>query len=269
MDYRELSGQLTKRSESCVLIGMSDIGGVPTWGWGHTGPEVRVGQAITQEQADIDFVRDQAHADAELRAHLPPVALMALTMHQSAALLDFVFNAGAGPAMGDKAEWQIWKDVRAGNLADVPTQLMRFVHVHVDGEVVTSKGLTNRRTAEVVMWNTADVEAAVAAANAGGANAGSAAIRVLPTPPQPQPAKALARTSLGVKMATVLSGTGAAVVQALPKLQDKAQAAHDIVTAHADMPHASAIAATLSAAVVCLGVAGLFIYSHQEAVART
>lgn len=268
MDYRSISAALTKRSEKCPLIGYSDMGGVPTWGWGHTGPEVRVGQSITQAQADIDFTRDQAEADAKLRSHVPPDQFAALTEHEKAALLDFVFNTGGGPAAGDKNEWNIWRVLRALKLADVPGELSRFVYVHVDGKAVTSKGLKNRRTAEVVLWNTADVDAAAAAANAGGETCCSAAARVLPTPPVPSAPKALAKTSLAVKVGTALSGVGAFAAQAIPDIGDKAQQVHEIVSQHSDVPYAGPIAATLSAVVVCCGVAALFIHEAQQKAAR-
>lgn len=268
MSYRDLSATVTKRAEKCILIGYPDSGKVATWGWGHTGPEVHVGQAITQDHADIDFDRDQAAADAKLRSHVPPVAMAALTEHEKAALLDFVFNTGGGPASGDPKEWNIWRVVRAGHLADVPAEFNRFVYIHVDGKAMTSRGLKNRRTAEVVLWNTADVEAAVAAANAGGNTCCSASTRVLPTPPAPAAPKALARTSLAVKAGTLLSAGGAAVVQALPDLQDKAQRAHDLVTAHADLPYGGPIAATLTAVVVACGVGALFIHSAQQQAAK-
>lgn len=268
MDYRDTSAQLTKRSEKCVLIGYTDQGGIATWGWGHTGPEVRVGQSITQDQANIDFVRDQAHADAKMLSHVPPEAFAELSDHQRAALLDFVFNTGGGPELGAKNEWNIWRVVRELKLADVPGEFMRFVYVHVNGQAVTSKGLKNRRTAEVVMWNTADLDAAVAVANAGGDTCCSASTRVLPTPPAPVAPKALARTSLSVKIATAVSGLGAFTAQAIPGLQDKAQRAHDIVAAHGDLPYGGPIAATLTATVVLCGVGALFIHDAQQRAAR-
>lgn len=268
LEYRALSAQLSKRSERCVLIGYPDQGGVPTWGWGHTGPEVHVGQSITQQQADIDFDRDQAIADAKLKRHIDPATFAQLTEHEKAALLDFVFNTGGGPEPGDKGEWNIWRVVRALDVANVPVELNRFIYVHVDGKPVTSRGLKNRRSAEIVMWNTADLEAAVAAANAGGNTCCSASTRALPTPPAPSAPKALARTSLGVKVGTLVSGASALTMQAIPSLGDKAQRAHDLVTAHADMPYAGPIAATLSAAVVACGVAALFIHDAQQRAAR-
>lgn len=270
MTYLDIQETFTKRAESCVLIGMADIGGVPTWGWGHTGPEVHVGQSITPEQAEIDFKRDQAVADHALKAHVPPDPFARLAEHEKAALLDFCFNAGAGPAQGDKDEWTLWRDVRDGNLGEIPAQFDRFIFVHVDGKPVTSRGLKNRRTAERVLWNTGDTESAGVTANAGGATVSSAATRVLPTPPQSIAPKALSKTSLAVKVGTLVSGAGAAAVQALPSLQDKVEQAHTLAANHAgDNHYVAAAASVLSAVVVCLGVGALLIHSEQQKAARS
>jgi lysozyme len=265
--YLDIQAAFTKRAESCVLTGMLDSGKVPTWGWGHTGAEVQVGVQISQEHADTDFIRDQAEADARLKRHVPPEPFAALDEHEKAALLDFCFNSGGG-SFAAKDEWTIWKDVRAGNLADVPAQLGRFVYVHVDGKPVTSKGLKNRRTAEVVLWNTADVEAAVASACAGGEQACSASTRTLPTPPEPSAPKTLANTSLAVKCGTALTGACGAVASAIPDLQGKASAIHDLAQAHADNHYIAAVATTMSAAVFGLGVVALFVHDHQQKAAK-
>ncbi len=46
MSYLDISADLTKRSEDCKLVGYPDSNGIPTWGWGHTGPEVKIGQTM-------------------------------------------------------------------------------------------------------------------------------------------------------------------------------------------------------------------------------
>lgn len=269
MDYKEIQAAFTKRAENCVLIGMADVGGVPTWGWGHTGPEVRIGQTITQDHADLDFIRDQAEADARLREHVPPEPFAKLDEHEKAALLDFAFNAGGGPKVGDKKEWNIWRQARVDNKVAIPDELNRFIKVHVNGQPVTSRGLKNRRTAEVVLWNTADVEAAVSTACAGGETVCSASTRTLPTPPMPDAPKALAKTSVGLKVAGVVSGAGAWVSQYLPGVNDKATAVHDLAAAHAgDNHYVAAVASVLSAVVVCVGVAMLFVHTEQQQAAK-
>lgn len=265
-DYRTLARALIDKSERDILTGYLDQGKVPTWGRGHTGPEVQVGVTISQEHSDIDLDNDLAKHDAALRQHVPPEPFSRMTEHEKAALLDFVFNTGGGPF--DKDEWNIWRVVRSGALAQVPAELNRFIYVHIDGVAKTSAGLKNRRSAEIVMWNTGDIDAAAAAANAGGNAVSSAAIRELPTPPVSGSPKALAKTSLGVKVATAISGAGAFIAQAVPGLGDHAQRLHDIVSQHSDMPYAGPVASTLAAIVVGCGVAALFIHDAQQKAAK-
>lgn len=154
MDYfREISARLTKSFEKLRLAAYPDNAGVLTWGWGHTGRDVKAGGSITRAQADALFDRDQAAACARLRKHIPDDPWLALNENQKAALLDFAFNAGGGPVAGQpEHEWEIWDRVRAGKLADVPAELERFVYVHTAGKAVVSAGLTNRRAAEIKLW---------------------------------------------------------------------------------------------------------------------
>ena len=51
---------LVKQFEGCRLVGYADISGVPTIGYGHTGPEVRVGDTIDQRKADEFLKWDHA-----------------------------------------------------------------------------------------------------------------------------------------------------------------------------------------------------------------
>lgn len=269
--YLDIQAATTRRFEKCVLVGYLDQGKVATWGWGHTGPEVHVGQAITREQADIDFIRDQAEADAKLKRHVPPAAFSKLNESEKAALLDFVFNTGGGSEPGEKDCWAIWKAVAAGDLAAVPAQFNRFIYVHVDGKAVTSNGLKNRRAAEIVLWNTGDQDAAAATANAGGATVCSASCRVLPTPPEPDAPKSLAKTSLGLKLGGLVSSAGALATKALTDDNgDRLQNVHDTAVKHAsELGHfGPALVSVLGAGVVCVAVAQFLVHVQQQQAAK-
>lgn len=271
MSYLEIQAAVTKRFEKCVLIGYLDQGKVPTWGWGHTGQEVRVGQSITQEHADLDFARDQAEADAKLHRHVTPTAFVAMTEHEKAAVLDFTFNTGGGPEPDHKECWTIWKDINAGRLEDVVTQFNRFIYVHINGEPVTSNGLKNRRAAEIVLWNTGDVEAAVATATAGGQTVCSASCRVLPTPPVQAAPKTLAKTSLWLKASGLLAGSGGLATKVFtPETQAKAQNAADVAAAHvSNFGHfGPAIASVCGAAVVVVAAGSLLVHVLQQEAAK-
>lgn len=268
-DYHTLARKMIEKSEKDVLTGYLDQGKIPTWGRGHTGPEVRVGQTITQEHSDLDFTRDLALHDHAMLEHVDPAAFAKLTEHQKAALFDFAFNTGGGPL--GKGRWKIWRDVDTGNLADIPTQLDRFIYVHVDGVAKTSAGLKNRRNAERVMWDTGDVGAAAAAANAGGNTVCSAACRVLPTPPAPDAPKALAKTSLGLKIgALVTSGSGVLAKLFTPDGQERVQNVHNTVVANAaSFGHfGPAIASVCGAAVVVVAAGMLVVHVSQQEAAK-
>jgi len=271
--YLDIQAVVTKRFEKCVLTGYPDQGGIPTWGWGHTGPEVRIGQVIPQQRADDDFERDQAVADAKLKRHVSPAAFERLSEHEKAAVLDFVFNTGGGPEPSDPKCWTIWKDVEAGQLDDVVAQFDRFIYIHIDGKPVTSNGLKNRRNAEKTLWNTGDQEAAVAAANAGGETVSSGATRVLPTPPETTAPKAFAKTSLGLKLGQLVGGvslTGLAGKVATPDNQAQLSSLHDTVSSHAsELGHfGPALVAVLGAGLVIMAGAQFLVHIEQQQKAK-
>src|SRR5579872_24143 len=97
MSYLDLAESLVKKLEGCRLVGYLDSVGKPTIGYGHTGPEVHVGQEITQEIADHDCAIDLATADRDLAGVCRASALAELHPHQRATLVSFVFNVGADP----------------------------------------------------------------------------------------------------------------------------------------------------------------------------
>jgi GH24 family phage-related lysozyme (muramidase) len=271
-NYRDIAMTITKGAENCVLVGYYDQGGIPTWGWGHTGPGVKVGQMITRDQADFLLEQDYAVADHRLTTELTkPDKFAALDEHEKAALLDFVFNSGGGPSLGEKGCWNLWNDVDAGRLADVPDQFDRFIWVHVNGKAVTSLGLKNRRAAEKTLWNTADVGAAVAAANAGGQTVSSGATRALPTPPQTSAPKTLSKTSLGLKIAGFIAGSGGLASKAFtPDTQAKVQNVADTAAAHASSfgHFGAAIASICGAAVVVVAAGALVVHVSQQEAAK-
>lgn len=270
--YQELATTLTKGAERCVLVGYHDQGGVPTIGWGHTGPDVKVGQTITRDQADFLLTNDYAIADHALTTELTkPGPFAQLDLHEKAALLDFVFNTGGGKRLGDPKCWQIWRDVDAGNLADVPDQFDRFKYIHVNGVAIEDKGLSNRRAAEKTLWRTADVGASITVANAGGVSGGSGAASVLPTPPATSAPKAFAKTSFGLKIAGLLSGSGGVAARVFtPETQAKAQNAADTAAAHASaFGHLGpVIASVCGAAVVVVAAGALLVHVSQQEAAK-
>lgn len=76
------------------LVGYPDEGGVPTVGYGHTGPGVYVGMTITQAQADAWLEEDIEEAN-EQAAQLPEWASLNTACRRN-AIIECVFNLGDG-----------------------------------------------------------------------------------------------------------------------------------------------------------------------------
>jgi lysozyme len=253
-----LAATITPRFEGCRLTAYPDTEGVPTIGYGHTGPEVRLGQEISQAIADHDLDVDLGHAADEVERVCNLAALAGLDSHERATLYDFAFNCGADP------KWTIWADVDH-NPSAVPAQLLRFVNGKVNGVESEIPGLEHRRQAEIIYWNTADVEAAVAVTQT--ANAvqapSSGYTRSIVTPPTPITAPPLAQVSLVAKVVTVGGGLVAAV-------GSNAQQIHDIIAPAAEAAPIFQTAATIAIGVVVVcGVVGLFIHEAQAQARKT
>lgn len=130
---------LAKEFEGCKLVGYPDIKGVPTIGFGHTGPDVYIGLVWTQAQADEALVHDMAEAALLLQRYSPgPFVAGALD-----ALTDFVFNEGSGHYRTST----LMSYVNAQNWAAVKRELLRWEYA--GGQVID--GLERRRQAEAAL----------------------------------------------------------------------------------------------------------------------
>jgi lysozyme len=142
---------LITRWEGCKLTAYLCPAGVWTIGYGSTGQHVVKGLKITKAQA-LALLKDDLRVAAErLRLRIGVIA-DELTANQYGALLSFVFNLGATP------NWTIWKILKARAFEQVPMQLMRFTKARdpATGQLVTVRGLVNRRTDEVRLWSLED-----------------------------------------------------------------------------------------------------------------
>lgn len=74
------------------LIGYADGGGVPTAGYGHTGPDVAIGAVYTQEQCD-DWLDDDV-AEAAIGAQRSPEWQFLDTPCRCNAVVECIFNLG-------------------------------------------------------------------------------------------------------------------------------------------------------------------------------
>jgi lysozyme len=131
------------RSHSPVKPGQR-ISGTLTIGYGHTGPDVKPGMVITQEQAEQLLYKDLAPAEQAVSK----LVKVDLNDNQFAALVSFTFNAGIGALR----ESTLLKKLNSGDYASVPGQLALWNKTTINGKKVSSGGLKNRRAAEAGLW---------------------------------------------------------------------------------------------------------------------
>lgn len=119
--------------------------GVWTIGYGHTG-DVQPGQRITAEQAE-KILRDDLAACGE---QVEGLIRVPLTDCQYAALVSYVFNAGAGNLRGSTLR----RRLNAGDYDCVPCELAKWVKATDPntGRKVSLAGLVRRRAAEGELW---------------------------------------------------------------------------------------------------------------------
>jgi lysozyme len=126
--------------EECKLVGYADSGGIPTAGYGHTGPEVKVGQTYTQAQADAWLAADVGWAETIVERD----TIYALDQHQFDALTLLCFNIGAGAFRTST----LLRDLNDGEIPATAEQFL--VWDHIDG--TPNAGLTKRRKLERALF---------------------------------------------------------------------------------------------------------------------
>lgn len=160
---------LIMRNEGCVLHGYDDGGGVATGGYGHTGPDVVIGQQYTQEQADAwledDLTKFEDGVDDAIGGS-------DTTDNQYGAMVSLAYNIGLGlfplaenrqPSHPDHPNGSGFRgsSVRrqhiAGNYAAAADAFLMWDKQH--GRVLP--GLVSRRNQERALYLKADVDTAV------------------------------------------------------------------------------------------------------------
>jgi GH24 family phage-related lysozyme (muramidase) len=121
-----------------------------TVGYGSTrtldGKEWTLGTSITQEMADKLLMHELLNRTLEGCRKIP--CWIRLYAEQQAALLSFAYSVGPN-FYGNSGFNTITKVLRKEQLDRVPEALM----LYVNSGIRITKGLTNRRKAEVSMWN--------------------------------------------------------------------------------------------------------------------
>lgn len=144
MNFTPTATGLLRRLEGLRLAAYRDGAGVPTIGYGHTGPEVHDGLVWTVGQVEAAFTTDVARFAIGVQQMLA----VHLTDNQFSALVIFAYNIGLNALKGSTA-------LRLIN-GGVPSMALEswasWNHIHKDGVLVVDPGLQARRQAEIDLW---------------------------------------------------------------------------------------------------------------------
>jgi lysozyme len=140
--------KLIEQSEGFRPTIYKDTSGIPTIGYGHRiEPHESFPHGITRPQAETLLLRDVAAAEAVITT----LVKVPLTQGQFDALVDFVYNLGAGRL----AASTLLRDLNAGHYLLAAAQILLWDHS--SNEV--SPGLKRRREAECHLFLTEPFEA--------------------------------------------------------------------------------------------------------------
>ena len=128
--------RLVQEFEGCKLDAYRCPAGIPTIGYGATGPDIRMGMTWTQEQADERLADDLS----KFSDGVDRLVRVPLTGNQFAALVSFAYNVGLGALAGST----LLRKLNAGDYQGAADQLPRW---NKGGGRVLS-GLVRRRAAE-------------------------------------------------------------------------------------------------------------------------
>lgn len=135
---------LIQNSEGCRLRAYLCSAGVPTLGWGSTGPDIRLGMTWTQEQADDRFARDLQRFERGVESLLT----FEPTSNEFSALVSFAYNVGVNAL----AKSTLLRKFNAGDIQGSANEFLRWNRA---GGMVLA-GLTRRREAERDLFLTPD-----------------------------------------------------------------------------------------------------------------
>lgn len=131
---------LVKKSEGLRLVVYRDIVGYATVGYGHKSDRMQVGNSITAEAAESLLEQDLIAAESAVMS----MVKVGLNDNQFSALVDFVFNLGAGSLQTST----LLKLLNAGNYVAAGNEFGKWDHA--GGNVV--EALVRRRAAEAELF---------------------------------------------------------------------------------------------------------------------
>jgi lysozyme len=133
---------IIKAFESCKLVAYKDVVGVPTIGWGCTGPNIQLGLRISQEQADFLFTdRLQQEFEPAVNRYLDGAPTH---QKQFDAMVSLAYNIGVGAFHRSMVLYHHVEqdyDLAANSFAN---------WVHAGGRILS--GLVKRRQSEAALY---------------------------------------------------------------------------------------------------------------------
>jgi lysozyme len=135
---------LIMTSEGEVRKTYIDPAGIPTACYGHTGPEIKLGQYYSKQQC-IDLLKSDAdkHARGVLKCTRVP-----LNQNQFDALTSFTFNVG----VGNYCKSTLARKLNRGDYRGAAMEFPRWNKATVRGKLTVLRGLTTRRAAEQALF---------------------------------------------------------------------------------------------------------------------
>lgn len=121
-----------------------DANNIPTIGYGHTGPNVKLGDKCSLEQATAYLTDDICSCAVRISALIQPSTLSSLSQAQFDALVSFAYNVG----MGRFQRSTLLKRLNAGDKKGAAQEFLKWNEAA--GRALD--GLTRRRKAEFAMF---------------------------------------------------------------------------------------------------------------------
>lgn len=134
---------LIKSFEGLRLKAYKDAANIPTIGYGHTGPEVSMGQVITEAEAEA-ILRDDLDRFEKAVSETCPKS----TDNQFAAMVALAFNIGSSAF----ARSSVARFHNAGEHPKAADSFLLWTKATVGGRKIVLKGLVRRREAERALY---------------------------------------------------------------------------------------------------------------------
>ena len=142
---------LVKQFEGFSSRAYIDTSGLPVIGYGQSkinGRKVRMGQYITQAQAEVALKQELYHIQKLVLAHV----MVDLNHNQLGALTSLVYNSG----LRILKKSTLIRKLNSGNYIGAANEFVRWNKANRGGRLVVFSGLTRRRLAEQKLFMTSD-----------------------------------------------------------------------------------------------------------------